>query len=426
MTRRLCLVEDTRARQLEPLSLSRPVFELLCGATSLGSKQARHFQAAQVGCFVRPHLAEVVAESWPTWWVNDLAWLQQDAITLVNSRWLPGVPGYERPATPHVGVVDGELAYAQVDREQLRCCDLHSLPSCLQQWSECLPRFEAGGQIIAYPWDLVSANPTALIDDFSQAGLLPSSLPPGVAQIGPAEQLYWHPTAQLDPMVVLDTTKGPVWIDREAKVGAFSRLEGPCYIGPGTHLHNAQVRGGTTLGPMCRIGGEIEASIVQGFSNKYHDGFLGHSYLGAWVNFGAGTQTSDLRNDYGNVQVTIAGQRVDTGQRKIGSYIGDHTKTGLGSLLNTGTSTGIFSHLLPTGSLLPKFVPSFAQVAHGRLVEMSDVAALLRTASVVMQRRGQRLSVAQQRLFTHLWQLTAGIRRQALAEAESRRLRKPA
>src|SRR5207248_4742174 len=127
-----------------------------------------------------------------------------------------------------------------------------------------------------------------------------------------------------DPLIGADTTRGPVVIDRHAVITAFSRLEGPCYIGPHTHILGATIRAGTTLGPHCRIGGEVEASIIQGYTNKYHDGFLGHSYVGSWVNLGAGTHNSDLRNDYGPVTVTVAGRRVDTGRTKIGCYLGDH------------------------------------------------------------------------------------------------------
>src|SRR4029077_11502764 len=135
--------------------------------------------------------------------------------------------------------------------------------------------------------------------------------------------------ALLEPFVTADTRQGPVLIERGAAIQSFSRLEGPCYIGTESWIMGAKLRGGT-IGPKCRIGGEVEASIVQGQSNKYHDGFLGHSYIGQWVNLAAGTQTSDLRNDYGPIRVTVAGQRIATGRTKVGSFIGDHSKTGLG------------------------------------------------------------------------------------------------
>ena len=129
-------------------------------------------------------------------------------------------------------------------------------------------------------------------------------------------------------------------IDRDAVVQSFSRLEGPCYIGKESWIVGGKLRGGTTIGPCSRVGGEVEASIIQGNSNKYHDGFLGHSYVGEWVNLAAATQTSDLRNDYDLVKVTLNGD-ISTGKSKVGSYIGDHAKTGLSGALNTGSITRV-------------------------------------------------------------------------------------
>jgi UDP-N-acetylglucosamine diphosphorylase/glucosamine-1-phosphate N-acetyltransferase len=217
-----------------------------------------------------------------------------------------------------------------------------------------------------------------------------------------------------------------VVIDLEAEVTAFTRLEGPCYVGPRTHVLGAKVRGGTTLGPDCRVGGEVEASVIHGHSNKYHDGFLGHSYVGEWVNLGAGTSNSDLRNDYGEVTVTLAGRRVPTGLTKVGCFLGDHTKTGLGTLLNTGTVAGMFCNLLPSGSFLPKSIPSFCTWWNGGLAEQADLPGLLRTAAEVMRRRGAVFGEAHAALFRALYDQSAPERRQALREAEQRRLRRSA
>jgi len=131
----------------------------------------------------------------------------------------------------------------------------------------------------------------------------------------------------------------PVVVEEAVTVHSSTRLEGPCYVGRRTQLRAAQVRGGT-IGVECRVGGEFEASILHGHSNKYHDGFLGHSYVGEWVNLGAITSNSDLRNDYGEVFVPLQGDPIPTGQAKVGCFLGDHTRTGLGSMLNTGTAVG--------------------------------------------------------------------------------------
>jgi UDP-N-acetylglucosamine diphosphorylase/glucosamine-1-phosphate N-acetyltransferase len=218
--------------------------------------------------------------------------------------------------------------------------------------------------------------------------------------------------------VIVDTTNGPVVIERDAVISSFSRLEGPCWIGQGSQILGAKIRSGTSIGPACRIGGEVEASIIQGWTNKYHDGFLGHAYIGEWVNLGAGASNSDLRNDYGNIRVMINERLVDTGRNKIGCYLGDHTKVGLGTLLNCGTNAGAFSNLLPTGGLLPRFVPSFTNVINGVIQENEDVEGLLRTAKLVMRRRGRTLQQAQEELYRRIWQLTAETRQRVTEEAQ--------
>ncbi len=164
------------------------------------------------------------------------------------------------------------------------------------------------------------------------------------ALVGPADRLFIHETARVDPYTVFDTTNGPISIAAGAWVQPFTRIEGPSSIGRETQLFRANLRGGVTIGPNCRIGGEVEASIVHGFSNKYHEGFLGHAYVGEWVNLGAITSNSDLRNDYGEVYVPLGGDPVGTGQAKVGCFIGDHTRTGLGSMLNTGTAIGVMKY----------------------------------------------------------------------------------
>jgi UDP-N-acetylglucosamine diphosphorylase/glucosamine-1-phosphate N-acetyltransferase len=214
-----------------------------------------------------------------------------------------------------------------------------------------------------------------------------------------------------------------VLIDRGAVVQAFSRIEGPCHIGADTQVLGANVRV-SSIGPQCRIGGEVEGSIVQGFSNKAHDGFLGHSYLGEWVNFGAGTVTSDLRTDYGPIRVHIAGKKIDTGLIKIGSFVGDHTKTSVHTLLNTGTVVGPFSLLLTSGTLLPRALPPFSQYVHGRVQERNDLREMFDTAATVMARRGQEWSETHAEFFFALYEQTAGERRHMLRESEQRRLRR--
>ncbi|MCB1308534.1 MAG: hypothetical protein KDK30_10155 [Leptospiraceae bacterium] len=180
--------------------------------------------------------------------------------------------------------------------------------------------------------------------------------------IGNPDDVYIHSTAEILPGVVLDARNGPIIIDARASVSPFTYIEGPSYAGPDARLDNLRLTGGSILGHAVRAGGEIENSIFQDYSNKHHEGFVGHSLIGAWVNLGALTTTSDLKNNYGSVRIRVPAEflfsgdpagdsagyaegsidskdmlTIDTGTIKFGSIIGDCVKTAIGTMLNTGS-----------------------------------------------------------------------------------------
>ena len=421
---RICIFEDSGVALLEPLALTRPAFALWCGARPVIERHRAIAGAAECGLWVRPELVELCRIQYPDLPINDEAWLRRGPAVLVNARWLPD----EAPLdpTPGVGLAHTQVAYLAMAEGAAPPEEPDALDRWLLGWRRRLPQRDAGGMMLNYLWDHVDHNGTMIGRDeaWFRASRAVQPAPSQVAVIGPTERLLLAADAVLEPFVTADTRHGPVLIDAGAVVHSFTRLEGPCYIGPAAQVVGAKVRGGTTLGPHCRIGGEVEASIVQGFSNKYHDGFLGHSYVGEWVNLAAGTQTSDLRNDYEAVRVYVAGQRRSTGRTKAGAYIGDHTKTALGTLLNTGSAIGVFATLLPSGTLLPPVVPSFCQVNRGQLHELCDLRKLFATAAIAMRRRGQVLTEVHKNLFYSLYDRTADTRRKAIREGEMRRLRR--
>jgi UDP-N-acetylglucosamine diphosphorylase/glucosamine-1-phosphate N-acetyltransferase len=394
---RICLYEDRRVAGLHPLTLTRPAADLLCGLTTLGRKQARHFGSEVVGHLCRPALADWLRARDPFAPVNEPAWLRAAPAVLVNGRWLPPrAPAVARDwfaEGPFVGTVEGEVAFAVLDTRRLQVVSPGTVDDCLDDWSQTLPRREVGGALVRGSFDLVDANGAELARDFAaacdpaEAGFHPA----GLALVGPAERLFVHASARIDPHVVADTTAGPVFVGEGAAVTAFTRLEGPCAVGAHAQLLSAKVRGGTTIGPHCRVGGEVECSVLLGYVNKYHDGFLGHSYVGEWVNLAAGTITGDLRCDYRPVRVRVNGVEVSTGRTKAGSVFGDHAKTGLGVLLNCGTSVGAFAQVLSTGTFAPREVASFTRVGPGGTKGLG-VAEALATADVVMRRRGRELT----------------------------------
>jgi UDP-N-acetylglucosamine diphosphorylase/glucosamine-1-phosphate N-acetyltransferase len=428
---RLCLVEDLAVTGLEPLTLTRPVFDLRLGSTTLEAKIARAFGVgtgpARRGAVVRPSLAAVRRSRDPHTAVNDPEWLARGPVLVVNGRWVPPAhfdPPSAESGCPWVGLRDGQVACAWAGPDEAVQLTHQNASAWFEdRLAEAHVILEVGGEWVERPWDLVTRNADHLVRDFAADG------PRGVSNrhlaslaiVGPSDLLAIHSTARVDPYTVFDTTGGPITVEAGVHVQPFTRVEGPCHIGRDTQLFRANIRGGTTVGPNCRVGGEVEASIIHGHSNKYHEGFLGHAYLGEWVNLGAITSNSDLRNDYGEVRVPISGDLVPTGQAKVGCFVGDHTRTGLGSMLNTGTSIGVMCNVLPAGLLLPKHIPSFTSVLYGRVAPGFALEQLFSTAETVMARRGKVFAEAERQLYLDLHDQTRLERERAFQKNNDRR-----
>jgi UDP-N-acetylglucosamine diphosphorylase/glucosamine-1-phosphate N-acetyltransferase len=394
----------------------------MLGASTLGEKIARRFGVgpgpARRGVIVRESQANFLREREPHTAINDSDWMARGPVLIARARWVPpeGELNFDRGA-PWIGLCEGIPAFAYVDAgdsAQLRSThvdewfeELAARPQC-----EC---FEVGGEWIHRPWDLVAKNNEHLIRDFEsgpRAGFSNRHLST-VAIVGPSDRLAVHESARIDPYVVLDTTNGPITIGPGVWIQPFTRVEGPAFIGPKTQLFRANLRGGVTIGVECRIGGEVEAAIVHGFSNKYHEGFLGHAYIGEWVNLGAITSNSDLRNDYGEVAVPLQGEPIPTGQAKVGCFVGDHTRTGMGSMLNTGTAIGVMCNVLPAGPLLPKHIPSFTAVLYGQVAPGFPLDQMFQTARTVKSRRGREFTALEEQLFRQLYEQTRPERERA-------------
>jgi UDP-N-acetylglucosamine diphosphorylase / glucose-1-phosphate thymidylyltransferase / UDP-N-acetylgalactosamine diphosphorylase / glucosamine-1-phosphate N-acetyltransferase / galactosamine-1-phosphate N-acetyltransferase len=425
---RLCLVEDHAVAGLEPLTLTRTVFDLWLGGSTLASKIARAFGVGpgpqRRGMVIRPYLSAVQRQRDPHTAVNDRDWLARGPVLVVNGRWVPPA-GFAPPDPrgPWLGLCDGQPACAMVGPGEAVALDPHGVTSWFDEIAARYGGTEIGGEWIGRPWDLVARNAEHVVRDFDALGNVGVSNRhlATAALVGPVDRLYIHESARIDPYTVFDTTGGPITVAAGAWVQPFTRVEGPTYIGRDTHLFRANIRGGATIGPVCRVGGEVEASIVHGYSNKYHEGFLGHAYVGEWVNLGAITSNSDLRNDYGEVHVPLGGDPVATGMAKVGCFIGDHTRTGLGSMLNTGTAIGVMCNVLPAGPLLPKHVPSFTAVLYGRVAPGFTLEQLFVTARTVMDRRGQVFTEVDEQLYLDLYEQTRLERERAWQKAHERR-----
>ena len=420
---RILLFEDSHAEDLTPIALLRPVFELVCGRDSLRRRLQRWFPEAEFGGWVRPWLVDAYSEEQPSLTINNLNWIRNGKVLVVNGRWLPECRLTALDlVTYQAGFVDGHPAWMLIPGEELGELMQGDPATALTQYANSQRGLPTSGRWIQYPWDLVYQNAAQLIRDFADEGVSQSPKLDHVQILGDPADVYISEQAEIDPYVVIDARSGPVSVDRDAKIQSFTRIEGPCHIGRGSQLFRALIRKGTTIGEHCRAGGEIEESIMHSYVNKYHEGFLGHSYVCPWVNIGAMSCTSDLKNDYTTVKVPQHGKMIDTGLSKVGSFIGDHAKTAMDSMFNSGSSIGVCTMVIPGGRLLPRNVPSFSSVTFGELAGDWTVDAAIEIARSMMNRRNQTLTLNAERLLRIVHQRTEQERQTAMQRAANRKV----
>ncbi len=254
-------------------------------------------------------------------------------------------------------------------------------------------------------WDVTRALGELLAADIMALGVAP-----GVERVDARQHtvlgehgVWLHPGARVEPQVVLDTTAGPILLCDGALIQAFTRLVGPCYVGAHTTISGGRVAN-SAFGEQCKVNGEVSSTVFIGHANKGHDGFVGHSVLGRWVNLGAGTTTSNLKNTYGTVALwTPEGQR-DTGLQFLGTMFGDHVKTGIGLRLTTGCVIGAGANVV--NQMPPKVVMPFA-FGSGAPYEVYAADKFMQTATRVMLRRGVTLNESMQQhlrdAYTRRW-----------------------
>lgn len=398
----LALYDDATGRAFAPYALTRPLGEMRAGAELVRVRWERAAAVRAAAAVVAPHLLDFEELDAPPAAAGDLS-----AGTIVaNSRCVValgarlGDAGVWRCAgrvaavrlaapAPLAAFADGALALDALAPAGVREA---TLPG---RWLDAV-------------WDYVATLLDQLREDLATMGPALDCAPaPQPVLIGDAGAVFVERDAQVEPMVCFDVSGGPIVIRRDAHVRAFTRLMGPCYVAPGASVFADRVHG-CAIGEACLVRGEISETVVLGHANKSHDGFVGHSYLGRWVNLGAGTITSNLKNTYGTVHLwTPAGVR-DTGLVKLGAFLGDHVKTGIGTRLTTGSVIGAGSNVYGS-QMPPKHVPPFSW-GEGTALTEYRLAKFLQIAERAMARRGVALGDRERRQLAAAHALSAEAR----------------
>jgi len=393
----IVLFEDSRYINLLPIVYFRPTWEIRCGAFTLREKMQKFFPE-NVYYSARDYLMNYsLPENQSYLKVSD-----SDEILFINGRWILN--------NEDVKVLQKlPLNSALVKQESVLavCCTQGEVDKCIKNGLmddvEVFNSFsilEHEGRLVNYVWDAIEWNGGEISCDFEnnkQGGEILGSVASGVHIIS-EKNVYIGRGARVYPGVVIDASEGPVWIDENAIVMANAVLEGPLYVGKNSRIKiGAKIYENTSIGPVCKMGGEIEGSIIQGYSNKQHDGFLGHAYLGSWVNLGADTNNSDLKNNYGMIKVFLNGRVLDTQKRFVGLMMGDHSKSAINTMFNTGSIVGVNCNIFGPG-MPPKFVPSFSWGGSEKIMEYRLDKAM-EVAKIVMERRDIPFTEKEENLF---------------------------
>ncbi|MCC5915049.1 MAG: hypothetical protein JJU46_11785 [Balneolaceae bacterium] len=398
-----CLFEDEYLENFHPLTLTRPLYDLRVGIFTLAEKwQHALKQSENLTGPLREHLKGVFSEPTVTADTKTIIWL--------NPRFIPDPELTKKVSALDTGwaiTCNGSLVAAAITPKQHKSW-IKSGPKVSALKSEEIPK--DGVTILENSWELFQINGAQIRADIVLSGKIPY----GKEDIFPhtiftnTNQIYIEEGATIEPGAMLLADNGPIYIGKNAHIMANSIVRGPSAICEKSVIKmGAKIYEDTTIGPVCKVGGEIANTIFHSYSNKAHDGYCGNSVFGQWCNLGADTNTSNLKNNYSTVKVSDwkTGRESDTGQQFIGTIMGDHSKTGINSMLNTGTLCGVCCNLFSDG-YPPKFVPSFSWVSGQNIVPYHFEKAI-EAMGRMMDRRSVELTPAYKRMMQAIFDSTS-------------------
>ncbi|MDZ7773278.1 MAG: GlmU family protein [Balneolaceae bacterium] len=381
----LCFFEDAFHRKCFPLTLTRPVDDLRTGIFTLGEKWRRALKAETSARILRPELKGVFGEGRVTadescYWINARFLPEEDLLAEISDL----KPGscLMHDGTVVAACAEGERSAAWLEQGQPDFNELFVIE---------VPRFHALRNL----WDLFQKNGGQIRADLKlleTPGHDAPGLSPAASLVHP-ERIHIAKDATVEPGCVLHAGDGPIYIGKGATVMAGSVLRGPLAVCEGSTIKaGAKIYGGTTIGPVCKVGGEVNNSIFHSYSNKAHDGFTGNSLFGQWVNLGADTNTSNLKNNYSTIRITDWESRteIETGQQFLGTVMGDHSKTAINTQLNTGTVCGVCCNIF-SSDFPPKLIPSFSWVG-SNVIQPYRLQAAYDAMEAMMARRDVELT----------------------------------
>lgn len=413
---RICLFEDSSVKNLFPLTCLRASFNVKCGVyTSFERIELFIPKKTKIDFLSRSEIADITRETYSGYNVNQLS---NDDYLFINGKAHFDKNVYkkiDKHFESNSFISDNnEVLFAKISKDKienlinnLSINNFILTPETLLN-TGISSQFKIDNSLfqdftisqLNYPWDTIKHFEHFVQQDLETLlKIFPKTTktPKKVDFINP-KNIRIGKKVNFAPNVVLDASEGSIIIDDNTNIESFVYIKGPAFIGKNCLLKSGlKLYGPSYIGDMCKIAGEIGESIFDSYVNKQHEGFVGHSYVCPFVNLGADTVTSDLKNNYSKLKLKFNGQLIDTGMQFLGTIFGDHTKTGINTMLNTGTITGIFANIFG-GGFPAKEIPSFSWSETGKENVKYDLDKGLETAKTVMSRRKVEMTPAYQDL----------------------------
>ena len=385
------IFEDQNSSLLAPFSLTHPVFELRCGAYTNLERIIKNLNSDDtLTLIVRDELKDLVKHKYPVYQVNPQI-ISKGILLNAASIWSKNI--FEE-------IKDGKTYLKQDILVSSHLNEDISFENFKLFCNSCKEVFSIIDiKYIKYLWECIDFNYEQITVDFKnysnqKLGDIHSSV-----IIKNDEYVYIDKDVLIGPGTVIDASNGPIIITKGSKIDIGSLIQGPVFIGPNTKINpGTKLRGNIVLGPVCKVGGEITDTIMQGYSNKQHDGFLGHSYICEWVNLGANTNNSNLKNNYGNVRFPLGDINVETKKKFIGIMMGDYSKSGISTMFNTGTYVGVGANIFG-GGFQKKMIKSFKWGED----DLTDLDKFIETCKIIKSRRGQVLHHSEISLLKYIY-----------------------
>lgn len=412
---RITIFEDSFHKQFEPVSILRPVYDIKTGIFS-NAERLEHFaeKTREINYFCREGLADLVSEQKK----KEINTIKSDDAFFINGRVILFQKSMEKifgiknecVLTKQDTLIAAYIKNSKVKKDNF-IIDKETFAETKEIKTESLGLKENKDFfILNYAWDVIRYFEEVLKHDLElvfKKKLYP--LPDGDYIRNPKD-IYADKKADIYPGVVMDATKGKIYIDEDSIIEPFTFIKGPAYIGKKVIVKSGtKIYGPVMAGFNSRLAGEISGTIFHSFANKQHDGFIGNSYVCEFVNLGADTITSNLKNNYSIIKTKYKTDmpQINTGMQFLGSIIGDHVKTGINTMLNTGSIIGIFA-LIAGGDFPDKFINNFAWYITGAAPKLYKIDDALATAKMVMSRREVEMTEAYERAVRKQWQMLNG------------------